>query len=118
MITLSRDGTKILRPWAESDRALMQGDDHRGGGQLMNLSKIDRLYIWWRLHRFNEYSQLLTTASSVQTAEFYQGMREAELWKILTRAQLCTDLSPTQSLNDEQWNQAIAFIEQFQGGQQ
>lgn len=117
MMTLSRDGTKLLSPWAASDRKLMQGDE-RGSGRDMELNKCDRFYIWCRIHRYNELTQLLTTASSEQTAEFYQGLREAELWKILLKAQLCADLSPTQSLNDDQWNQALNFIEQFQGGQQ
>nr|WP_290226347.1 hypothetical protein [Trichocoleus desertorum] len=41
MMTLSGN-RKISSPWAESDRALMQGDDHRGGGRVMpNLSESD-----------------------------------------------------------------------------
>ena len=117
MITLSRNGTKILSPWAESDRKLMQGDE-RGSGRDMELNKCDRFYIWVRIHRYNELTQLLQTATSEQTAKFYQGRREAELWKIADRAKLFNDSPPVGFLNDQQWNQVIDFVEQFQGGQQ
>jgi hypothetical protein len=117
MMTLSRDGTKLFSPWAASARELMQGDE-RGSGRIMQeLSKLDSFYIWVKIYRYNELTQLLNTATSEQTARFYQCQREAALWKIADRAKLFNDLPPVGFLTDDQWNQVINFVEQFQGGQ-
>jgi hypothetical protein len=82
----------------------------------MNLNKCDLFYISCRIHRFNEATQQLNTATSEKSARFYQQQREAELWKIADRAKLFKDLPPVGFLDDQQWNQCIELIEQFQGG--
>jgi len=118
MMTLSRDGTKLLSPWAESDRNLMQGD-HRGSGRGMELSESDKLYISQQIDKYRYNTEAVKLASSELAAKIFQAYRENCLWRIVSCAELFgAELDPTGKLTDDQWNQAIDFVEQFQRGQQ
>lgn len=117
-MTLSRDGTKLLSPWAESDRNLMQGDE-RGSGRIMQeLSESDKLYIQQQIVQYNHYTQLSRQSRELK-GESYFAIRLNCLWRIASCAELFGDkLDPSGRLINDQWNQTLAFIEQFQGGQQ
>lgn len=117
MMTLSRDGTKLLSPWAESDRNLMKGDE-RGSGRFMNLSESDKLYIQKQIDKYRYNTEALKLASSELAAKLFQAYRENCLWRIVSCAELFgAELDPTGKLTDDQWNRAIDFVEQLQGGQ-
>lgn len=102
----------------------MQGDDHRGGGRVMSLSddqihvESQILYVEHQIRKYHHFTKLVNQAESERSAEFYQSQRESCLWRIASTTNLFGDaLAPTMTLTDAQWNQAIDFIEQFQGGQ-
>lgn len=117
MMTLTDNGRKLLSPWAESDRNLMQGDDHRGGGRIMQeLSESDKRYIQQQIDKYRYNTEALDHCHASSTILF-QKYRENCLWRIASCAGLFDDLDPTGTLTDNQWNQAIDFVEQFQGGQ-
>ncbi|MEP0868893.1 hypothetical protein NDA01_03655 [Trichocoleus desertorum AS-A10] len=117
MMTLSRDGTKILSPWAESDRNLMQSDE-RGSGRAM-LSESDKLYISLQIQRYEAFTQAWKQSTKrIQRLNLHL-YRENCLWRIASCSELLGDaLDPTGALSDDQWNQVLEFIEQFQGGKQ
>lgn len=120
MMTLSQDGTKLFSPWAKGDRALMQPseDSHRGGGRV--LSESDKRYIQSQINRYNHHTELSNqlTAALNHVKSAYAA-RQDSLWRIASCTDLFGDeLDPNGSLTEEQWNRAIDFIEQFQGGQQ
>ena len=115
MMTLSRDGTKILSPWAESDRNLMQGDDHRGGGRIMNLSESDKLYISVQIQRYNSFTSAFKASQKTRHRARLLTYRENCLWRIASCSELLGEaLDPGGTLTYEQWNQVIEVIEQFQ----
>ncbi|MBD2094107.1 hypothetical protein H6F90_02940 [Trichocoleus sp. FACHB-591] len=115
MMTLSRDGAKILSPWAESDRSLIQGDDHRGGGRVMKLSESDKLYISVQIHRYNSFTSAFKASQKTRQRASLLAYRENCLWRIASCSELLGDaLDPGGALTDDQWNQVLEFIEQFQ----
>lgn len=115
MMTLTDNGRKLLSPWAENDRKLIQGDE-RGSGRIM-LSESDKLYIHQQIARYNHYSNKGKATPIVQISRNSEAIRRDSLWRIASCANLFEDLDPTGKLTDDQWNQVIDFIEQFQGGQ-
>ena len=92
----------------------MQGDDHRGGGRVMNLSESDKRYISEQIRRYQDAIEQLKLFRSGLTFTIASNKRQDALWRIASRTKLFEDLSPTGVLTDDQWNRTIDFIEQFQ----
>lgn len=115
-MTLSGYAAKISSPWAVSDRNLMQGDDHRGGGRMKPLSDSDKRYISEQISRYKTFTERQKQKRGFELTILAMSRTDA-LWRIASRAELFSDLPKFVHLTDDQWNRTIDFIEQFQANQ-
>lgn len=85
----------------------------------MNLSESDKLYISLQIQRYEAFTQAWHQSNKRLQRLNLRLYRENCLWRIASCAELLGDaLDPGGALTDDQWNQVLEFIEQFQGGQQ